>query len=110
MRDKLAEHNRNAKAVAEGIKKKMRMVENELLRRSNIQGTEGFTTKEGTTYKAVEIHASIADDALFFDFLNEQNEPYDYFTRRVSLDAIKAYMDKHEERAPRDSMCSRRTG
>lgn len=99
MRAALGELTREYEREKARRKDQMRVVENELLRRANVTGTEGFTTKFGTTYKGLDVHASIADDELFFAFVKEEMD-LDFFTRRINLKHLKEYADQNEGEYP----------
>jgi hypothetical protein len=101
---------RNARAVLsktyteqdEELKTNMKTVEIELLRRAQEQGVEGFKTKDGTTYIAEEVHASIEDYDTFTTFLEEPEceDPYAFYEQRPSLKRIKEYQADHDGAAP----------
>lgn len=77
----------------------MRTIENELLRRAQEQGVDGFKTAHGTTYIGEEVHASIGDDDQFFTFMSAENDPT-YLERRPSLKRIKEYQSTHDGATP----------
>lgn len=92
MRDALARHTKDAKTEADRRKKEMRMVENELLHRAHASGSEGFKTKSGTTYIDVDLHISIADKAVFRNFVENDADPLGWFTQRVSMERFREFV------------------
>jgi hypothetical protein len=84
----------------EVLKQNMKTIEIELLRRAQEQGTEGFKTKDGTTYISEEVHVSIADDNAFNEFLDSQENPYIFFEHRPSLKIIKEYQRDNSGNIP----------
>ena len=74
----------------------MRKIENELLRRANATGVEGFTTKVGTVYPSEDWHASIADQAKFRRFLETEEDPYGWYTNRIRLERVREWMKNVE--------------
>ncbi len=81
------------------LEAKAKQVEVELLRRAQEQGVEGFKTEEGTTYKAEEVHAKIADSDTFRQFVLESGD-LDFFEQRPSLKHIKEFQNEHEGKPP----------
>ncbi len=73
-------------------KAQMRKIENEMLRRANATGVEGYTTKAGTVYPGEDWHASIADEAKFRRFLENEEDPYGWFTNRIRLERVREWM------------------
>lgn len=84
----------------EDLQSKLKTIEIELLRRAQDQGVEGFTTKDGTTYIAEDVHVSIGDADTFTAFLEEEDDPFGYYEQRVSLKRVKEYQSNHEGAAP----------
>lgn len=84
------------------LKEDMKKIEIELLDRAHKQGVEGFTTADGTTYIAEEVHASIEDSDSFFTFLEAPTteDPYAFYEQRPSLKRIKEYQKDHEGAPP----------
>jgi len=80
------------------LKEQMKQIEIELLRRAQEQGVEGFSTAEGTTYIAEEVHASIGDPNVFIEFLESPDleDPYAFYEQRPSLKRIKEWQDAHK--------------
>ena len=97
MRDKHEARQSKDKKEAVERKDKMRVIENELLRRAHRDGAEGFKTKAGTTYLGEDVHVSIADDSLFRGFLEDEEDPYGWFTRRISLERVREYFEEMGE-------------
>ena len=99
IRDARAELKRtyeeNDKKLSEG----MTTIENELLRRADEQGVDGFKTASGTTYTSETQHISIKDDDSWVGFLKEENDP-SYLERRPSLRRVKEYMEANGGKLP----------
>lgn len=84
------------------LKEDMKRIEIELLRRAQEQGVEGFTTADGTTYIAEDVHASIGDPDVFMEFLEspDLSDPYMFYEQRPSLKRIKEWQADHEGAPP----------
>lgn len=99
---------RNAKRDAADVfkladadfKLKLETIENELLRRAQELGVDGFTTAYGTTYKAEDMSASIQDGEAFTQFLATANDPFAFYEQRVSLTRIREYRAEHNGETP----------
>jgi hypothetical protein len=100
MRQARAELSRTYTEQDEALKANMKQVEIELLRRAQEQGVEGFKTKDGTTYISEDVHASIADDNVFFDFLETVEDPYLFYEQRPSLKRIKEFQADNDGTPP----------
>lgn len=100
MRREHEKKQRKDKIDAETRKGNMRKIENELLRRANDQGAEGFTTKYGTVYSDEDLHVSIADENIFRKFLEDDEDPFGWYTKRVRLERVTEYMKNNEEFPP----------
>jgi hypothetical protein len=46
------------------------------------------------------MHVSVADDNAFYNFLEDQENPYVFFENRPSLKTIKEYQRDHEGAIP----------
>lgn len=99
IRDRRGENKRAFEVVDEELKKKQRRIENELLRRAQEQGVEGFKTAGGTTYVAEERHVSIADSDEFQSFVNETGDLL-FYEQRPSLGHIMEYQKEHGDVLP----------
>ena len=100
LRDKRAEMKRAFEEQDDELKGKQRQVENELLRRAQEEGVEGFKTTEGTTYISEEKHVSIADPDTFKTFLADEDDPYLYYEQRPSLGRIVEFQKGHDGNLP----------
>lgn len=78
---------------------KQKKIEVELLRRAQEQGVEGFKTEDGTTYRATDTHAKIADPDAFRTFVLSTGD-LDFYEQRPSLKHIKEFSDEHEGKVP----------
>lgn len=99
IRDARSELTRKFDADDDDLKQKQKMIEIELLRRAMAEKVEGFTTKDGTTYIAEEVHASIADDDAFYGHIAATGD-YLFLERRPSLKHIKEYQSEHDGGIP----------
>ena len=81
------------------LKRKLKTIENELLRRAQEEGVEGYKTADGTTYIAEEQHVSIADPDEFMPFVRESGDLY-FYEQRPSLGHIKEYQNEHKGELP----------
>jgi hypothetical protein len=102
MRQARADLARTYNEQDETLKAHMKSVEIELLRRAQEQGVEGFKTKDGTTYIAEEVHASIDDYNVFSNFLESPDveDPYAFYEQRPSLKRIKEYQADNDGTPP----------
>lgn len=104
---KLYTRTRTAKSAAQKVfdeqdarfKRVMEACSNQLLRVAQEQGVTGFKTEFGTSYIAVDTKISIADAAVFYEFVKAEND-LDFFERRVSSRHVEDYMKAHEGVAP----------
>ena len=99
IRDARAELKREYEASDRKLSESMETVENELLRRAQEQGVDGFKTASGSTYTTETQHLSIKDDDAWVRFLKEENDP-SYLERRPSLRRVKEYMDANDGKIP----------
>lgn len=99
MRAVLGAERKVWEAREEKIKKDMRRVENELLRRAQEQGVEGFKSSKGTTYIAEDTKLSISSEEDFFAFCLKTGD-LDFFERRPSLRHVMEYQKNNEGRMP----------
>ena len=95
-RDSISERTKVYEAEVNDLKSAQELIENELLRRAQDEGVEGFTTQFGTTYKSIDMQVSIADDKAFYSAPNA----IEMMQRRVSSSAVKKYMEDHEGKVP----------
>lgn len=81
------------------LKEKLRRVENELLRRAQEQGVDGFKTADGATYQSEERHVSIANADDFTAFVRETGDML-FYEQRPSLGHITEYQNAHDGKLP----------
>ncbi len=78
----------------------LKTIEMELLRRSQAEGVTGFKIKGvGTAYQKEVMKVTIADDAVFFNFVKESGD-LEFFERRVKSTHVQEYMKEHEGSIP----------
>jgi hypothetical protein len=82
------------------LKAKLRLVENELLRRAQDGKMTTFTTESGTAYRSEDKHVSIADPDDFKDFLADAEDPYLFYEQRPALGRILEYQKAHDGELP----------
>lgn len=99
IRAKRSAVKRAYEAEYDELGKKLRMVENELLRRALEQKVEGFKTNSGTTYIKEEKHVSIADPDDFGTFVLETGD-LAFFEQRPSLGHVMEYQKAHDGNLP----------
>lgn len=76
----------------------METCENLLLGDADKQGVTGFKTEVGTSFIQEEVKVSIADHAVFTNFLDElppDADRYGFFESRVSSNRVKDYIKLH---------------
>ena len=99
LREARAAENAKAEAVDKEFKELLKAVENELLRRADVEGVEGFKTEFGTTYKDVNMSASFADEDTFYNFVRKSGD-LEFFERRIKIAHLKEYMANHDGQLP----------
>jgi len=82
------------------LKGKLRMVENELLRRANEQKLTALPTDSGVAYRSEDKHVSIADPDAFKEFLEDAEDPYLFFEQRPALGRVLEYQNAHDGNIP----------
>lgn len=99
LREARAAENKAAEEVDKEYKELLKAVENELLRRADVEGVEGFKTEFGTTYKDVNMSASFADEDTFYNFVRRSGD-LEFFERRIKIAHLKEYMANHDGQLP----------
>ena len=99
IRDKIAANKLDHERKAFELRKKLRRVENELLRRSYEEKVPGFKTKHGTTYRHEERHVSIADPDDFGKFVRGTGDLL-FYEQRPSLGHVVDYQRTHDGDLP----------
>lgn len=99
LRDARAEFNKVAEANDKAFKNTLEAIEKSLLATANEQGVTGFKTDHGTVYKEEAMHASIADENAFYDFVRTTGD-LDFFERRIKIAHIKEFAEVNEGRTP----------
>lgn len=99
LRDARAAFNKRATQVDNQFKDTLESIENSLLAAAQAQGVDGFKTAHGTTYKDVEVKASIADEATFFEFIRTTGD-LDFFERRIKAAHLREYEEVHGSPPP----------
>jgi hypothetical protein len=78
----------------------LKAIELELLRRSQEEGVTGYKVAGvGTAFQATTTKVSIADDAVFYQFVKDTGD-LDFLERRVSSKHVTEYMAANDGRLP----------
>ena len=85
--------NREAEAKEAEFNRIMEACENQMLKKADEAGVEGFKTPFGTTYTAIETKITIADHEAFENFVRLEND-FGFFQARVSNKHVEEYMKK----------------
>lgn len=99
LRDARAENTRANDRIDAIYKGALEAIERSLLATANEQGVSGFRTEAGTAYVEERTLASIADDAVFFDFVRQSGD-LDFFERRLKVTHVKEYADANHGQFP----------
>lgn len=83
----------------DALKDNLKQLEIELLRRAQEEGVKGYTTENGTTYIAEDVHASVAVPDDFRAFVLDAGD-LDFYEQRPSLKHIKEYQERHDGAVP----------
>lgn len=78
----------------------MDTIEAAMLSRFNEMGVDSVKTPAGTAYVAVTARASIGDWDSFREFLDRQDNPFDFVERRVAKAAVEAYKAANDDLPP----------
>jgi len=92
LRDARAANTKLYELVDKQYKACLDAIEGSMLATAQEQGVTGFKTDAGTTYMEEMMQTSIADEALFFDFVRASGD-LDFFERRLKVGHIKEYVD-----------------
>lgn len=99
IRNARAANTREYEAKDKELSAQLKQVEQELTRRAQAEGVEGFKTEHGTTYLDTSVKASIRDDTAFFAWI-KQHDAFDFLERRVKGSEVKKYIENHEGALP----------
>lgn len=99
IREQRAANNKAAKDADDELKAQLATVNAELLSRMRKRGNDGFKTPHGTVYKATVVQVTIADDSVFFPWVQEKGA-LDFLERRVKSTEVQKYMAEHGEAPP----------
>lgn len=99
IRDRIAANKLEHDRQEYELRKKLRRVENELLRRSYEEKVEGYKTPHGTTYRREEKHVSIADLDDFGKLIRETGDLL-FYEQRPSLKRVLEYQKAHDGDLP----------
>jgi hypothetical protein len=67
--------------------------------RLNERGDESVKTEAGTAYKSTSTSIKVADREAFFNFVRDA-DAFEMLTAAVAKDAVKAYMEEHQDVLP----------
>lgn len=70
-----------------------------MLGQLNSMGVESVRTEAGTFYKQEEIKPAANDWNLFYHWIKD-HDAFDFLEKRVTKNAVKAYMEEHEGGLP----------
>jgi hypothetical protein len=62
-------------------------------------GVDNVKTSQGTAYSSTRYTASLADPAIFMDFV-KKNNLYDLLDRKANVTAVKDYVEEHKVLPP----------
>lgn len=99
LRDARAANTKAYEAVDKAFKECLTSIEASLLADTHAQGVKGFKTEKGTVYTEERMQASIADEAVFFDFVRESGD-LDFFERRLKVGHLKEWAEDHDGQIP----------
>lgn len=81
------------------LKDQLHICSMELLRRLNERGAEQTKTADGTAFKGEQMSVTIADPAVFGNFVLETRD-LEFFVKRVKVEHMREYMAAHGGRLP----------
>jgi hypothetical protein len=72
----------------------------ELLRRLNERGATQTKTNAGTAYIGEDMKVTIADEGALHVFLEEEEDPFGWYQKRIKVERLREYMEQHEGGVP----------
>lgn len=99
LRDARAANTKAYEAVDKAFKDCLSAIDASFLADANAQGVKGFKTDKGTVYTEERMQASIADEAVFFDFVRESGD-LDFFERRLKVGHLREYAEANDGQMP----------
>jgi hypothetical protein len=72
----------------------------ELLRRLRERGATQTKTPAGTAFLGEDLSVTIADEAALFTFLDQEEDPYGWFQKRIKVERLREYQSQHEGGIP----------
>lgn len=99
LRDEVEAIDRKAKAKKAELTKIMVDIENWFALTAEEQGLKTIPTLAGTAYWAVHTSASVAEAAVFRDYVIS-NQAWDLIETRASKTAVKSFIEGHGEPPP----------
>lgn len=99
LRNARADRNGEASTLDGRFKAALEAIEHSLLHDALEQGVTGFKTEAGTTYMDERWLASVADEKVFYEFVQETGE-LDFFERRIKATHVKQWVEAHGANPP----------
>jgi hypothetical protein len=100
IRDAKAEATRAYKAQMAEFDKQREQLDAELLKRLQQRGATQTKTSFGTAYIGEDLSVTIADDQVLHAFLDETDDPYGWFQKRIKIERLREYMKEHQGGVP----------
>lgn len=98
-RDEIEDIDNEAKRKKAVIREKMNKLEQWITGTAEQQGLKDVPTKEGTGYWSVHAKCSVADPAVFFEYVRN-NERWDLMEKRASKSGVSEEIDATGEDIP----------
>lgn len=83
---------RDAKLATGELKKKMNLLEAWITQKADEEGLKNVATLHGTAYWSTHHSCSVAEPAVFFDFVKD-NGAWDLLEKRASKLAVKSFIE-----------------
>lgn len=99
IRDESAAHAKAYEAEHKRFTDAQSAIQEELLRRMNERGNDGFKTSHGAVYRAETVRCSMADEAVVWDWI-AKNQAFDAVEKRIKSTFVQDYIKEHGEAPP----------
>ena len=94
VRDQAAAHAKEYETAHKRFTDTMSAIQDELLRRMNERGNDGFKTEHGAVYRAETVRCSMADEAVVWDWI-AKNNAFDAVEKRIKSTFVQEYIKEH---------------
>ena len=99
IRDQAAVHKKEFEEAHKRFTDARDKILEEMLNRMNMRGNDGFKTEHGTVYRFETVRCSVADEALLYGWIKE-NDAMDMLERRIKSTAVQEYIAEKGETPP----------